>query len=80
MRIVMQKLLLRAKASARSRVGYELLQGFTQVVVRHHCCCRCCCWAATLGAKVIDVETHVNKSHRPENTRDACMCERAVTQ
>ena len=72
MRIEMQKLLLcEQKASARSRAGCVLLQRFKQVV-RCHCCCRCCCWAVTLGAKVINVENHVNESHRPENTRYAC--------
>ena len=72
-RIVMQKLFLcERKESVRSRVGCVLLLRFKRAV-RCHCCCRCCCWAATLGAKVINVETHVNESHRPENTRDACV-------
>ena len=79
MRVAMQKLLLRErKASVRSRVGCVLLQQFKRAV-RCHCCCRCCCWAATLGAKAINVETHVNESHRPE-MHARCMCVRAVSE
>ena len=68
MRIVMQNVLLceRKARPSRSKVGCVLLLRFKQssTVVRCHCCYAAVaavrairCWAATLGAKVINVDT-----------------------
>ena len=75
MRIAMQKLFLcEQKASVRSRVGCVLLLRFkTSSALPLLLSLLLLGWAATLGANVINVETHVNESHRPENTRDACV-------